>query len=389
MRFGECAVSNGTIGHRFHPLSLSLMGLMSGVIFFAMGDEIAIQDTRAIMASMTQHRWSAALEKRQPDTVMRASYAFAGKDGLTTGSIASKDGVARIELPAKKATMAVTPDEDRINRADKRGRLVRVAPRSLPDRFKAGSLYGERSMMLRPAIGGADVALRKPMPAKEAMQLAEAFRFSPATESNGAETATTMLASATQKGVGMEPVAAMAFAPSAAKASPFDAVLGKSGRGFVPELGKKDHKWAARRLPNSSYDKTQQRCLAIGIYFEARGEPQEGQAAVAQVILNRVRNPTFPDTICGVVYQNKNWRNRCQFSFACDGKRDKVRSSKSWSTAKDVARKVTYGEIWLPRVGSSTHYHATYVKPRWARHMDRLQKIGRHIFYRTKNGGWG
>nr|WP_256478373.1 cell wall hydrolase [Notoacmeibacter sp. MSK16QG-6] len=181
----------------------------------------------------------------------------------------------------------------------------------------------------------------------------------------------------------------MAFAPNAAKASPFDAVLGKAGKGFIPHLGKKDHKWAARRLPDSSYEATQQRCLAIGIYFEARGEPQEGQAAVAQVILNRVKNPTFPDTICGVVYQNKNWRNRCQFSFACDGKRDRVRSSKSWTMAQSVARKVTYGEIWLPQVGSSTHYHATYVKPRWARHMDRLQKIGRHIFYRTKDGGWG
>jgi spore germination cell wall hydrolase CwlJ-like protein len=78
---------------------------------------------------------------------------------------------------------------------------------------------------------------------------------------------------------------------------------------------------AAGRFPTK-----EQKCLAEGIYFEARGEKVEGQAAVAQVILNRVRNPTFPNTICGVVYQNDTWRNRCQFSFACDGIRDRINS---------------------------------------------------------------
>jgi hypothetical protein len=149
-----------------------------------------------------------------------------------------------------------------------------------------------------------------------------------------------------------------------------------------------DHKWAANKLPAHAFKEAQQSCLARGIYFEARGEPVRGQAAVAQVILNRVKNPAYPATICGVVYQNKKWRNRCQFSFACDGIRDKIYSTKHYQTAQYISREVTAGNIWLPEVGDSTHYHATYVRPRWARKLKKTDRIGRHIFYRTKNGGW-
>jgi spore germination cell wall hydrolase CwlJ-like protein len=113
-----------------------------------------------------------------------------------------------------------------------------------------------------------------------------------------------------------------------------------------------------------------------------------GQAAVAQVILNRVKNPAYPKSICGVVYQNKNWRNRCQFSFACDKIKDRVNDPKRWELASYVARETTHGRIWLPEVGSSTHYHATYVKPRWARAMQKVGRIGLHVFYRTFGGGW-
>jgi spore germination cell wall hydrolase CwlJ-like protein len=99
----------------------------------------------------------------------------------------------------------------------------------------------------------------------------------------------------------------------------------------------------------------EQQCLATGIYFEARGEPVKGQAAVAQVILNRVRNPAYPKTICGVVYQNEDWTNACQFSFACDKVKDKVNSPYHWQVARQVAMAVTAGKIWLPEVGSATH----------------------------------
>lgn len=161
----------------------------------------------------------------------------------------------------------------------------------------------------------------------------------------------------------------------------------KGARSLI-RLAKGDHKWAAKALPKSSYSKKQRRCLANGIYFEARGERVKGQQAVAQVILNRVKNPTYPNTICGVVYQNTHMRNACQFSFACDGKRDKINSRKHWRTAVKVANDAVEGRFWLRSVGSASHYHADYVWPRWRRKMRKMTKIGRHIFYRTYGGGW-
>ena len=153
-------------------------------------------------------------------------------------------------------------------------------------------------------------------------------------------------------------------------------------------LSKGDHKWAARPLPTSQFSARARKCLAEGIYFEARGESKKGQAAVAQVIVNRVKNPAFPNTVCGVVYHNKHRRNACQFSFACDGIRDRVRSKKSWRIAKKIADDMIDGREWLREVGSSSHYHANYVRPRWARKMKRMTRIGKHIFFRTYRGGW-
>ncbi|MDZ7824460.1 MAG: cell wall hydrolase [Ahrensia sp.] len=189
-------------------------------------------------------------------------------------------------------------------------------------------------------------------------------------------------------------ILATAYAPAKpdfSAQSPFDSLLNKKSEKrsrFIPPIGKNDHAWARQPLPEFALSKQEQQCLAEGIYFEARGEPEAGQAAVAQVILNRVRNPSYPNTICGVVYQNKSWFNRCQFSFACDGIRDRVSSRASWKTAQEIATAVSVGRIWFKEVGSSTHYHATYVSPPWARKMKRVGKIGLHIFYRTYGGGW-
>lgn len=114
----------------------------------------------------------------------------------------------------------------------------------------------------------------------------------------------------------------------------------------------------------------------------------KGQAAVAQAVLNRVRNPAYPKSICGVVYQNDKWRNRCQFSFACDGIRDRVASREHYRMAEEVALAVTAGKIWLPEIGSSTTTTQDARPARWARAMERMKQIGRHIFYRTYGGGW-
>ena len=165
--------------------------------------------------------------------------------------------------------------------------------------------------------------------------------------------------------------------------------------GFGGSSGKKakivtkgEHAWVANKLPKSSYTKKQKTCLANAIYFESRSEPVKGQIAVAQVVLNRVKNPAYPNTICGVVYQNKHRRNSCQFSFACDGIRDRIRSKKAWDLAWKLAGQAVNQKVWLKEIGSATHYHATYVRPRWARTMKKRKKIGLHIFYNTYGGGW-
>lgn len=180
----------------------------------------------------------------------------------------------------------------------------------------------------------------------------------------------------------------LAYAPAVKpELSLFNHVLVEPRRSFAPPLGPEDRSWAARPLPNSAFERKEQACLANGIYFEARGEQEEGQAAVAQVIFNRLRSQAFPDKICGVVYQNLSWKNRCQFSFACDRIADRVTDRRAYATAMRIGHEATNGETWLPRVGSATNYHATYVNPSWAQKMKRVDKIGRHIFYRTFGEG--
>jgi Cell Wall Hydrolase len=130
----------------------------------------------------------------------------------------------------------------------------------------------------------------------------------------------------------------------------------------------------------------EQKCLAEAIYFEARGEPEQGQAAVAQVVLNRVKSGLYPQTICGVVYQNRRHRNACQFSFACNGHALRINEPESWADAQRIAKDVLAGKTYLADVGASTHYHANYVRPRWARALKRMDVIGNHIFYKLRPG---
>jgi hypothetical protein len=134
----------------------------------------------------------------------------------------------------------------------------------------------------------------------------------------------------------------------------------------------------------AEFEARERRCLATAIYFEARGEPVQGQIAVGQVILNRVRSPQFPQTICGVVYQGQ-MAPGCQFSFACDGHTDMPRPDAHWALAQKLAKQITSGEVWLPEVGYSTYYHADYVSPQWKSAMNRIDTIGRHIFYKKRN----
>lgn len=130
----------------------------------------------------------------------------------------------------------------------------------------------------------------------------------------------------------------------------------------------------------------EQRCLAQAVYFEARSESEQGQAAVAQVVLNRVKSGLYPSSVCGVVYQNRHRYMGCQFSFACEGKSLRIADGESWQSASRVAKAVLDGKTYLAEVGGATHYHADYVRPNWARRLKRMDIIGRHIFYQLKPG---
>jgi hypothetical protein len=133
----------------------------------------------------------------------------------------------------------------------------------------------------------------------------------------------------------------------------------------------------------------EEKCLAEAIYFEARGEHVRGQMAVAQVILNRAFSGKYPNSVCGVVYQNSHRRLACQFTFACDGIPDVIREPDMWERAKTIANEMLDGKLWLPEVGKATHYHAYWVRPGWVREMTRMHKLGVHTFYRPRKWGDG
>ncbi|MBL0949006.1 cell wall hydrolase [Brevundimonas sp.] len=125
------------------------------------------------------------------------------------------------------------------------------------------------------------------------------------------------------------------------------------------------------------------RCLTQAVYYEAALEPRPGQEAVAQVVLNRVRDPNFPNSICGVVFQGAERVTGCQFSFTCDGALSQAPVAWAWTRAEDVARRALDGYV-AERVGTATHYHADYVHPWWAPSLGKIDQIGAHIFYRWK-----
>ncbi len=127
----------------------------------------------------------------------------------------------------------------------------------------------------------------------------------------------------------------------------------------------------------------EQRCLAEAMYYEARGEGVAGQEAIAEVIFHRLHRRGYPGSICGVVYQGAGDGGTCQFSFACDGERDRPRSAAAWSRAQRLAAKILGGRLTLNDVTQgATSFHAADIEPRWSSSLERTVQIGRHIFYR-------
>nr|WP_315458179.1 cell wall hydrolase [uncultured Sphingorhabdus sp.] len=139
---------------------------------------------------------------------------------------------------------------------------------------------------------------------------------------------------------------------------------------FVMRAGSSEH---ARAL----------KCLTDAIYYEAANEPDAGQRGVAQVILNRMRHPTYPNTVCGVIYQGSERTTGCQFSYSCDGSMARIPARASYLRAQRVAADALAGYVYAP-VGMATHYHATYVYPYWAPSLNFIGTIGAHRFYSWK-----
>jgi hypothetical protein len=178
---------------------------------------------------------------------------------------------------------------------------------------------------------------------------------------------------------GAPPVAAVGYQPIAAataeeinKAVPFEPV-GSAATPFRVAAG------------TPAWDRATN-CLTQAIYYEAGAETIDGQRAVAQVVLNRVRSPAFPNSVCGVIYQGADRSTGCQFTFTCDGSLRRQPSVAGWLRAMKVATAALRGDVYAA-IGNATHYHADYVVPYWAPSMAKIQTIGAHIFYRWP-GTW-
>jgi len=178
-------------------------------------------------------------------------------------------------------------------------------------------------------------------------------------------------------------------ATSGARANDFQAIgdQAKLINAALPFAGGTLH--AAQPFALGGSDLDQRRallCMTQAVYYEAGYEPAEGRRAVAQVILNRMRHPAFPKSVCGVVYQGAG-SGVCQFTFVCDGALYRAPAHDAWLRAEDIARQALAGYV-EKTVGEATHYHADYVAPRWAPLLAKVAQIGQHIFYRWP-GAWG
>ena len=144
---------------------------------------------------------------------------------------------------------------------------------------------------------------------------------------------------------------------------------------------------AARPFQFTALDATSreraEKCLAEAVYYEAGSENEDGQRAVAQVVLNRVRHAAFPHSVCGVVYQGSERTTGCQFTFTCDGSLARVPSHAGWRRAMEVAQRALAGDVFAP-VGHATHYHASWMVPYWAPSVAMVGRIGGHVFYSWK-----
>jgi len=156
--------------------------------------------------------------------------------------------------------------------------------------------------------------------------------------------------------------------------------LQRYGFQLVPDAQTAASRYANDRGAVRAQQRADLECLTDAVYYEARGESARGQAAVAQVVMNRVKHPAFPKSVCAVVFQGAG-RSGCQFSFACDGSMKKARETLAWERARGVATRALSGAL-RGEIGAATHFHTTAVSPAWAPQMLRVANVGTHVFYR-------
>jgi hypothetical protein len=172
------------------------------------------------------------------------------------------------------------------------------------------------------------------------------------------------------------------FPDSAVPAS--EAIADLQGARFVEAPGYPKAIEIPAWAPTSGDLDKELRCLALNIYFEARGESDAGRSAVGHVVMNRVSDPRFPTTVCGVIQQGgETVRHRCQFSWWCDGRSDRPLDRRSWAAAETIARNVYWGLSEDPTRGA-LWYHADYVAPYWSKAFAKGPTIGRHVFYQQR-----
>jgi len=329
--------------------------------------------------------WTGSLIARGPRLDRPAPLRqalLASTFGLPPG-IAARDGGGEPILDARLAIggpdeLAAIPDDIEPNAAMKQG----------AGRFPAIDRAGKSDpfVVLRPSF---DAHRQRPVSSGAAVA-------SDGPENLGGQTALPAAAEAVvsrpqpQFGDGVTPAVPLAMALNSSTPTPSDGAVRVVARQpaqttvAAPSDVNGKPNYAALIDPKASV--RQMRCLAEAIYFESRSEPEPGQAAVAQVVLNRVRSGIFPTNVCAVVYQDRNRPFACQFSFACEGKSLRIEEPGAWVTATRVAQAVVSGVNYNPKVAEALNYHANYVYPFWAGYLRRVDRIGNHIFYAMRGG---
>ncbi len=321
---------------------------LSAAILVSMGAAVGDQGVGALLAD-GRPSWAPTLQAADPGIALSPHVA------LANGTVAALPS-ALAEAKARKgdSLLAPTPRSRAIAPVD--SLLASASADTLP-----------RVAFVRPRQAEPAVAAAK-RPSRSSSRLAEAAL-------------TSMYSAYLPERVTIETPFGLLFQDPKAASASTGLTPGLSGPGL-------DHWWSDRPLPKTVTSEKSLKCLAQAVYFEARGEPLAGQEAVAQVVINRVKNPAYPDDVCSVVFQNRSWYNRCQFTFACDRIKDVVRDAAQWEIAQDIATRYASGEAWRPEIGAATHYHADSVSPSWANLMRAVKTIDHHTFYITRGGGW-